>query len=126
MSGTEDFVDWWRVASLSTPRAACKGHRLPGHPVCLVDLEAAQCGVFDDAHADLAGLLSTVKSEARFWVHAGAVGLGRSFQRPQASSVLCCIWRCLPLLGLVHKFLFNQCIEMQALYFLGKKKQVWK
>lgn len=32
--------------------------------------------VFNNACPGLAGLLSTIKSEARLWVHAGEVGLG--------------------------------------------------
>lgn len=66
-------VDWWRVASLSTPRAARKG------TASLVALTAwwvwkqRNVVVFDNVRPNLVCLLSTVKSEARLWIHAGVV-----------------------------------------------------
>lgn len=66
-------MDWWRVASLSTPRAARKG------TASLVALTAwwvwkqRNVVVFDNVRPNLVCLLSTVKSEARLWIHAGVV-----------------------------------------------------
>jgi exonuclease III len=74
--GEDDFVDWWKSALRSTPRALRKGTS------SLVMLTAwwiwkhRNAIVFDNARPNSIGLLDTIRSEARSWVLAGATGLG--------------------------------------------------
>jgi hypothetical protein len=74
--GEDDFVDWWKSALRSTPRAMRKGTS------SLVMLTAwwiwkhRNAIIFDDANPDLGHLLDTIRSEARSWALAGAIGLG--------------------------------------------------
>lgn len=63
-----DFVDWWRLASLSTQVTARKG------TATLISLSA--WWIFENARPDLASLLATIKEEAWLWALAGAKGLG--------------------------------------------------
>ncbi|KQJ97244.1 hypothetical protein BRADI_3g29642v3, partial [Brachypodium distachyon] len=70
------FADWWQTSVFSAPSTARKG------TASIIMLTARwiwkhrNAAVFDNATPNIAFLADQIKTEARIWGRAGAVGLG--------------------------------------------------